>query len=281
MGGVMAFERMGRQPVDYMPVRYGTSKLLFRGPQRVLNKDYVACLGGTETYGKFIERPYPDLLERQLGVTCVNFGWANAGVDAFLMDDGLVDLARGARAVILQLPCAMNLSNPFYRVHPRRNDRFLQATDRMRRLFPEVDFTEFHFTRHMMAQLNQIAPERFSVLREGLQETWVERMEQLLARLERPVVLLWFAGHKPGRGDGPADIANDPAFVSRSMLNAIGARAARVVEVVISRAARDQGTRGMRFAPMEEAVAADLPGPLAHAEASKALLPTLTEVLSK
>ncbi|WP_417733824.1 DUF6473 family protein [Roseovarius sp.] len=277
----MAFERMGRQPLDYKPVRYGTSKLLFRGPQRDLTNAYVACLGGTETYGKFIDRPYPDLLERQLGVTCVNFGWPNAGVDAFLKDDGLVSLAREARAVVVQMPCAMNLSNPFYQVHPRRNDRFLQTTPRMRRLYPEVDFTEFHFTRHMMARLIQIAPERFSVLREGLQETCVERMQLLLERIERPVVLLWFAGHRPGRGDGPADIANDPAFVSRSMVNAIGTRAARVVEVVISRAAREQGTRGMRFAAMEEAIAADLPGPLAHSQASKALLPALGEILTQ
>lgn len=280
MGGVMAFERMGRQPLDYKPVRYGTSKLLFRGPQQVLSTEYVACLGGTETYGKFIDRPYPDLLERQLGMACVNFGWANAGVDAFLKDDGLIDLARNSAAVVLQIPCAMNLTNPFYRVHPRRNDRFLQATDRMRRLYPEVDFTEFHFTRHMMARLNQIAPERFAVLREALQDTWVERMEQLLERIERPVVLLWFAGHKPGRGDGPADIANDPAFVSRAMLNKVAKHAARLVEVVISRAAREQGTRGMRFAAMEETVAAELPGLLAHAQVSKALLPVLTEVLT-
>ncbi len=276
----MAFERMGRQPLDYKPVRYGASKLLFRGPQQVLTKDYVACLGGTETYGKYIDRPYPDLLERQLGLPCVNFGWANAGVDAFLKDDGLIELAQHAQAVVLQIPCAMNLSNPFYQVHPRRNDRFLQATERMRRLYPEVDFTEFHFTRHMMARLNQIAPERFSVLQDSLQETWVERMQLLLDRIERPVVLLWFAGHSPGRGDGPADIANDPAFVSRSMLNVIAARAACVVEVVISRAAREQGTRGMRFAPMEETIAADLPGPLAHSQVSKALLSALTEILT-
>ncbi|MDT8328748.1 MAG: DUF6473 family protein [Roseovarius sp.] len=275
----MAFERMGRLPLDYQPVRYGTSKLWFRGPQQILTNGYVACLGGTETYGKFIDRPYPDLLERELGVACANFGWANAGVDAFLKDDGIIALAQSAHAVVLQLPCAMNLSNPFYRVHPRRNDRFLYATDRMRRLYPEVDFTEFHFTRHMMARLNQIAPERFSVLREGLQETWVTRMQELLVRIERPVILLWFAGHNPGRGEGPANIAHDPAFVSRAMINAIGIRAARVVEVVISRAARDQGTLGMRFAPMEESTAAELPGPLAHVQVSKALLPVLTEIL--
>jgi hypothetical protein len=277
----MGFERLGHRPLDYRPVRYDGSKLVFRGPQRRLTGDFVACLGGTETYGTFIDRPYPDLMERSLALPCVNFGWPNAGVDAFLKDDGLIDMVSGARAVVLQVPGAMNLCNPFYRVHPRRNDRFLEATPRLRRLYPEVDFTEFHFTRHMMRRLADVSPDRFAVLREGLQEVWVARMQALLERIAAPVVLMWFSRHLPGLGHEAAGIADDPAFVSRTMLRAVGARAAQVVEVVISPEACAQGTRGMRFDPMQEAVAADLPGLLAHSEAARALSPVLESLLSK
>jgi hypothetical protein len=255
--------------------------LVFRGPQRRLTGDFVACLGGTETYGTFIDRPYPDLMERSLGTACVNFGWPNAGVDAFLKDEGLLDLVSAARAVVLQVPGAINLCNPFYRVHPRRNDRFLEASPRLRRLYPEVDFTEFHFTRHMMQRLADISPDRFAVLREGLQEVWVARMQALLERMTAPVVLMWFSRHLPGLGHEAAGIADDPAFVSRAMLRAVGARAAHVVEVVISPEACAQGTRGMRFDPMQEGVAADLPGLLAHSEASRALSPVLETLLRK
>jgi hypothetical protein len=277
----MGFERLGHRPLDYRPVRYDGSKLVFRGPQRRLTGDFVACLGGTETYGTFIDRPYPDLMERSLALPCVNFGWPNAGVDAFLKDDGLIDMVSGARAVVLQVPGAINLCNPFYRVHPRRNDRFLEATPRLRRLYPEVDFTEFHFTRHMMRRLADVSPDRFAVLREGLQEVWVARMQALLERIAAPVVLMWFSRHLPGLGHEAAGIADDPAFVSRTMLRAVGARAAQVVEVVISPEACAQGTRGMRFDPMQEAVAADLPGLLAHSEAARALSPVLESLLSK
>jgi hypothetical protein len=277
----MGFERLGHRPLDYRPVRYDGSKLVFRGPQRRLTGEFVACLGGTETYGTFIDRPYPDLMERSLALPCVNFGWPNAGVDAFLKDDGLIDMVSGARAVVLQVPGAINLCNPFYRVHPRRNDRFLEATPRLRRLYPEVDFTEFHFTRHMMRRLADVSPDRFAVLREGLQEVWVARMQALLERIAAPVVLMWFSRHLPGLGHEAAGIADDPAFVSRTMLRAVGARAAQVVEVVISPEACAQGTRGMRFDPMQEAVAADLPGLLAHSEAARALSPVLESLLSK
>ncbi|GAW36826.1 hypothetical protein RA2_03901 [Roseovarius sp. A-2] len=276
----MIFERLGCAPFDYRPVRYGASKLTFRGPERDLSGAYIACLGGTETYGKFLDRPWPARLEAALGLPCVNFGLPNAGPDVILHDKGLLDLARGASAVILQVPGAMNLSNPYYDVHPRRNDRFLRARTRLRRLYPEVDFTEFNFTRHMMWRLASLAPERFALLRNSLQDVWVDRMHRVIARIDRPVILLWLANHAPGTDPNSAEVCDDPALVSRAMIRAIRPRATHLTQVVISKTARDQGTRGMRFSPMEESAATDLPGPLAHAEAAQALLPalrTLTE----
>ncbi len=55
-----------------------------------------------------------------------------------------------------------NLSNTFYSVHPRRNDRFLGATPRLRALYPEMDFTDFAFARHLLHSLSALASRRFS-----------------------------------------------------------------------------------------------------------------------
>ncbi|WP_297770137.1 DUF6473 family protein [uncultured Roseovarius sp.] len=271
----MVFERLGRTPLDYKPVRYGTSKLVFRGPARDTSGEYVACLGGTETYGKFLDRPWPARLEAELGLPCVNLGLPNSGPDVLLRDKGLLGLARGARAVVLQVPSAINLSNPYYNVHPRRNDRFLSASATLRRLYPEVDFTEFHFTRHMIGRLASLSPERFLLLRQAVQDVWIERMQRVLTFIDRPTVLFWLANHAPGRDPVSTELRDDPAFVSRAMMRVVGPHATHLTEVVISDTAREQGTRGMRFSPMEESAAADLPGPLAHAEAAQALLPAL------
>ena len=119
-------------------------------------------------------------------MTCVNFGWTNAGVDVFLHDTGVLQAAQGARAtVVFQLPCAQNMSNRFYSVHPRRNDRFVAPLALMRQVFPEVDFSEFHFTRHMLRHLQRRAPDRFAVLRKELQTIWISRVRLLLSRIER------------------------------------------------------------------------------------------------
>jgi hypothetical protein len=90
---------------------------------------------------------------------------------------------------------------------------------------------------------------------------------------------LWLANHAPGCGEGSAEIRDDPAFVSRAMLDRVAPHAAAKVEVVISDTARAQGTLGMRFAPFEAETAAALPGPLAHREAADALHPELAELL--
>jgi hypothetical protein len=82
----MTYDSMASSGLDYFPCRYGKSRLVFRGPRRKLTGAYVTVVGGTETYGKFVARPYADLLEEHIGMTVVNFGAVNAGVDVFLSD---------------------------------------------------------------------------------------------------------------------------------------------------------------------------------------------------
>ncbi|WP_371225968.1 DUF6473 family protein [Roseovarius sp. 2305UL8-3] len=278
--GDMAYEKIGTLSLDYKPCRYGGSKLLFRGPKRKLTGNYVAFIGGTETYGKFIEAPFPDLIEQQTGVTCVNFGWPNAGVDVFLNERAILDACEGAQAVVLQLPCAQNMTNRFYSVHPRRNDRFVGPSNLMKSVFRDIDFTEFHFTRHMLNNLKAMAPERFNMIRDELQSAWVARMKLLLNRIDNRVILLWFSARHPGEGNNSADLAKDPAFVTRAMLDAVRGRAAAVVKVCASPLVKAQGTAGMVFSELEANAAAELLGPMAHEEAAKALVPIIKKTLA-
>ena len=85
----MSFDALGAGALDYSPCRYGTSKLLFRGPQRRLDAPYVAFLGGTDTYGKFLKTPFPALVEQELGIDCINLGIPNAGIDVLAQDSFL------------------------------------------------------------------------------------------------------------------------------------------------------------------------------------------------
>ncbi len=193
----MAYAEPVERELDYGLCRYGESRLEFRGPQRRLIGDFVAVLGGTETFGRYVEAPFPDLLQTGLGIRCVNFGQANAGPDVFLNDPIVMDACTAATVTILQITGAQNMSNRFYKVHPRRNDRFVDATAQMRKVFPTVDFTEFHYTRHMLTTLELESPERFRLVRDEIRRSWVSKMNQISNRIRKPILLFWLGDRTP------------------------------------------------------------------------------------
>ncbi|MEB8387882.1 DUF6473 family protein [Rhodobacteraceae bacterium KMM 6894] len=276
----MAYEKLGETPLDYQPCRYGTSKLLFRGPRRRLEGQYAVFLGGTETYGKFIARPFPALIEARTGAKCINLGWPNAGIDVFLHDPDVLAITSRAKLAVIQVSAAQNMSNRFYSVHPRRNDRFVEASPMLRAIYRDVDFTEFHFTRHMLRHLRHVAPDRFALIRDELQTAWVARMRLLLHQIAAPVVLLWLSAHPPKEEADAPDIAEDPAFVTRAMLEMLHPKVLQVVEVTASAAALSYGTRGMVFSEFEGNIASEIMGPAVHEEAAEALSPLIGEVIS-
>ncbi|MFP4274829.1 MAG: DUF6473 family protein [Paracoccaceae bacterium] len=269
----MTYESLREGGLDYLPCRYGASRLAFRGPRRTIEGRYIAFLGGTETYGKFVERPFPSLVEEATGLTCVNLGLVNAGADVYLQDETVQDIAAGAALTVIQVTGAQNISNRYYAVHPRRNDRFLKAAGPLRALYPEVDFTEFHFNRHMLRTLEDVSRRRFERVAEELKSAWLARMSALLNCLSGPKLLLWFAPHCP---PGPEDRDRaDPLFVEAWMLEHLRPAVAAIVEVVVSTEARVAGTQGMVFASFDAPAAALLPGPHAHREAAGILAPLI------
>ena len=275
----MAYEKFGSESLDYLPCQYDGCRLTFRGPRRNLSGSYAVFLGGTETYGKFIRSPYPDLCEKLTGYTCVNMGWPNAGMDVLLNEPAILTTCQRAQAVVLQMPCVQNMSNRFYTVHPRRNDRFVKPSKLMKTIFSDVDFTEFHFTRHLLSHLQAFAPDRFAMVRDELQTAWVARMRWLISQLGEKTILLWFSKRDPNEGDNSPDLALDPAFVTRRMVMAAADGAAHIVSVREGPLAKASGTAGMVFSDLEATAAAELLNPIAHEEAALALKPVLEEMM--
>lgn len=271
----MTFEVLGTSALDYLTCRYGTSKLLFRGPRRKLEGKYCAFVGGTETYGKFIADPFPGLIERYTGLKCVNFGCPNAGIDVFLNDPVVPGAASSAQVSIVQVMGAQNLTNRFYKVHPRRNDRFLKASQLLRSIYSEVDFSEFHFNKHMLKSLMTRSPERFAVVRHELQQAWQARMSMLLSRIGGQIILFWFARHRPEQDVSIPGFGADPMFLTREMIEFLRPKVTDIVEVVASPEAQGLGTEGMVFSQMEAPAAGYIMGPVAHEEAARALAPVI------
>lgn len=262
----MSFEESGARALADVPCRYGTSRLLVRGPRRSLRKPYIAFLGSSDTYGSFVSQPFAALAESALNRTCVNLGCANAGVDALLNDPEIIEIAASAQQVVLQISGAQNISNALYRVHPRRNDRFLWASPTLCRIFPEVDFTDFHFNKHMLGTLHELSPGRFRTVREEVQKVWLARMRLLLGKIGTPTLLLWMRHDPECAEPSPSGLGADPLMVTRAMLDDLGQDAGGLVEVPVRNAGLADDIDGMVYGSLQAPAAENALGPRTHAE---------------
>ena len=96
------------------------------------------------------------------------------------------------KVVFVEAPSVVNRSNPFYRVHPRRNDRFVTALGPRYDLFPEVDFVECYFTKHLITKLITIDAARADIVVRTLQHGWVRNLTIMRARWRAKSVVHWY-----------------------------------------------------------------------------------------
>lgn len=260
---------------DYLPCRYGTSRAVFRGPERDLSRPYVAMLGGSPTFGKYVATPYPELVEQALDRPVANLGGLNAGPDFYLSDPSTLAVAAGARVAVVQITGAEAMTNPLYTVHSRRNDRFLMATDALRDLYPEVDFADIHFTRHLLLVLQRTDADRFCTVLQVLKANWLDRMRALLARLPKHRLLLWLADTAvPDQAD-TLDPTFGPLLIDRQMLAMLQSEGTGVIQAVPPHKARSSGAAGLLFPQTEALQARCEPGFAVHVEAARLLQPVL------
>ncbi|APG45801.1 DUF6473 family protein [Phaeobacter porticola] len=253
----MSYELKSATALAGEPCSYAGSKLLVRGPVRNLTEPYLAFIGGTEVFGRFVERPFVAKTEEILQQTCVNLGSVNAGVDSFLKDPDILNIARKAQSSVMQVLGAQNISNSYYKVHPRRNDRFLRAHEPLLELYPEMDFTEYHFNKHLLSALRSCCTNRYETVRDHLQETWVERMGMLIGALEGQVTLLWIHYDV----DQQALFGHEPALVDRPMVDALRAQVLGVVEIPVHTARDAEDIDGMFYGQLDLPSAQRMVGP--------------------
>lgn len=267
----MSYEQRGRMPLDYQAAALPGSALRFRGPLASERGPAVVCIGGSETFGRFIHAPFPTQLGSALDLPVLNLGVVNAGLDVMMNDPAIAAAIDDAEAVVMQITSAHNMTNRFYTVHPRRNDRFLSASAMLRTIYPQVDFTEFHFTRHLLTQLRCASEDRFEIIRTELESAWVARMRRFLNNVAVPVHLLWLSNQMP---DAPEDEAllQFPLFVTSKMLAEVSGTAASLTIAAPETTEGIVATQGKFFGPREEAAARLLPGPELHDLATSSLL---------
>lgn len=154
----------------------------FRGPRPSLQKgEYFSAIGAAQTMGVLIEKPYPSLLAEELGWEALNLGLGGGSPSAFAEEEALIDLINGGKFLILQV----------MRASAEANSRF--EPTRQLGLVKDVRTAEAIPLTQAWAAILQEEPSRAPLFVAESQNSWVEAYLDLLAKVEVPVILFWFA----------------------------------------------------------------------------------------
>jgi hypothetical protein len=196
----------------------------------------------------------------------------------FTHEPCVLEAAHAARVSVVEVMGAINMSNPYYRVHPRRNDRFLRAERPLQQMYPEVDFTQFNFVRHMLRHLYQADMRRFLLLQRELQSLWMRQMRELIAHLSQEIVLIRFGAGETSECWMDAD-SRGAALITDEMLDELGGEVSAVLDVPVLQDRSEPLGAGMVFDLMEMPAARAVHGPAVHRTAAVALRPVLDRLM--
>lgn len=274
----MSYHESGATGVEESVCRYGTSKMWFRGPKRALHVPYVACVGGTETFGRFVDSPFPAVLEQRLKKQCLNLGSLFMGAEGLAWDPEILNLMNGAEVCVLQLPPALNQSNRFYRVHTRRNDRVLEATSDLLALYPEVDFADVHFVRHLMSRLQEFSDARFEVVAAELRRAWAEALRTLLDKVSSRVLLLWLDWDHSAAVGPDARGVPDLVPITQALIDGVSDGGVATVKMTVRPSGASDDLEDMLFGTMQQPMAEYMIGPATHRAIAERLLPAIRDL---
>ena len=107
------YQERDKEIIDYELYEYPGFARPFRGPDPgpLEDKRFFTCIGAAQTFGCYVEKPFPGLLSEALGMPVFNMGVAGAGPGFFLKRKRFVEQANKSTFVVLQLMSARSVSN--------------------------------------------------------------------------------------------------------------------------------------------------------------------------
>ena len=157
-----------------------------RGPIAALGYDAAVCIGAAQTFGRFVERPFPAILQQELDAPFINCGLGGVGPRFWLRPD-LVTVLNKTRLVVVQVMSGRSASNHLFD-NATRGDlegTLIESGERMR-------FEEF-----LTRLINTADRAEIQRVVQRTREDYARSMRQLGAALNVPTVLLWLSRRPP------------------------------------------------------------------------------------
>ncbi len=274
-----------KEILDYQCYKYLDKEM--RGPKPNLGSSYFACLGAAQTFGRYCEKPFPNLLSNKLGVDVLNWSNGGAGPLHFLQKPEILEAVNNARFAIVQVLSARSgTSNSVYESLGlanviRRNDQ--------KKMRSEMVFRELVNGQDPRGKEKGFIAD----LIEETRENYVFNMIQLLEQIKVPKILFWFSVRSPLYKDIDVenlaigdDVANNdltplfndfPQMVNQEMVDVIKLKSNLYVECISSEGLPHDL---IDFQGKKVGVNNYYPSPEMHEEAAAELLPLCQQLLA-
>jgi hypothetical protein len=199
-----------------------------RGPKPPLEPgSFFVCIGAAQTYGRFCQRPFPTILSEEFSLPVLNLGAAGAGPLLFLRRPELFEYINRARFAIVQVMSARGEDNSYFESLDFGILRRRSGGD------PMLTWAAYQ---------ELVETESEEVVRQVVAETranFVRYHAELLAAIEVPTILFWFARRTADYSEGYSDarqlFGGFPQLVDAATMAQIKPQADAYVECVTSR----------------------------------------------
>lgn len=222
------YQRDDRAIVDYALWQLGDQQL--RGPEPARDRPFFATIGAAQVFGRFVPAPFPDLIAGQIGMEALNLGMSGAGPSFFLQREAMIAAANRAEFVIVQLMSGRSVSNS--RAVLANNQGVMWLRD-------HPDASAYYAEDIYRYLLDTLTPAELAELRAENRENYVAEMQALLARIERPKILLYWSKRPVNYREGLDNLADYwgdfPHFVNRDVVETLIPFADHYAEVVTER----------------------------------------------
>ena len=176
---------------------YLGGELIVRGPKPPSwgKNSYFSCLGAAQTFGRFCQQPYPNLLSEQLNLPLLNLGFG--GVSASFFGENkpkLIEYINNGKFAIIQVMSGRSQDNSIF-----KDCRGYTVTK-------IADGSQKSWVDAYQELLDHEDPEFCAKIIAETRQNWVNSYIQLLEKITVPKILLWFSTRSPQYHDSYQDV---------------------------------------------------------------------------